>query len=819
MFRHLPLARINHSLLSSWSLDDQRADENRRHYGSNDILEKSGHGWLGLLRDTLLDPMIWFLFVTGMLFLWLREYTESLILLMAIIPIGGMDAFLHWRTQVSTQALSSRLVTYATVIRAGKECCIPATELIPGDLVIVTAGHYFPADGIILEATNVQVDESSLTGEAFPVLKSPLNALPQGEFSPLIGYQHWGMVGTRLLTGRAVIRVVYTGKETLYGEIVASVQEAHYQRTPLQQALMRLVVTLIIVATGLCVLLSVIRFYQGFGLVDAILSGATLAVAALPDEFPMVFTFFLGVGVYRLAQKHALVRRAVSVENIGRVTTICTDKTGTVTEGHFHIAALRLAENISQHTLLQCARLAARRESHDPLDAAILDTHNNHDDDIHGLTLLHTYPFTEDRKRETAIYAKNNGMLIVSKGAPETLLAKSILDAQQLDDWQHQVTDLAREGYKVIGCVRYQSRSHIADEPDQAYEWLGLIAFMDPPRQEVYAAIQYCQMHRLHVLMITGDHPDTARTIAAKIGLGNGAPNVITAEEADDILHERGGAFLRNVHVIARAVPAQKFAIVNALKRLNEVVVVTGDGVNDVPALRAADIGIAMGERGTQSAREAASIVLLDDNFGSIVNAINEGRQLFKNLQLSFKYLLMIHIPYVLSATLIPLFGFPLLYYPIQIVWIELFIHPTCMLVFQALPDNSLSTNDRLSMRRISFFSTFDWWGISVVGAYTTVMVLLAYLITLRITEDPAAARANAFAAVGLTHIALTIGLSRLKNMTSRVVIAASCVMLFGLVQVPAISHYFNMQPPNLITWAALALASVVTGVLAWRFT
>ncbi len=809
MFRHLPLERINNSF---------SVEEKRKRYGANDILEKSGHKWLELIKDTLLDPMIWFLFVTGMLFLWLGEYTESLVLLLAIIPIGGMDAYLHWRTQVSTQALSSRLVTYATVMRDGSESLIPASELVPGDLVIVQAGGYFPADGIILEAANVQVDESSLTGESSPVMKRPLQLPQQDNASPLIAYQHWGMVGTRLLTGRVAMRVVYTGKETLYGEIVSSVLEMHHQRTPLQKALMRLVVTLIFVATGLCLLLALVRFYQGFGIVDAILSGATLAVAALPDEFPMVFTFFLGVGVYRLAQKHALVRRAVCVENIGRVTTICTDKTGTVTEGHFHIAVMRPAHNISEQELLSCASLASRRDSHDPLDAAILNKQGELGM-YRELVLQRTYPFTENRKRETAIYTQHDAALVVVKGAPETILAISNLDAQQLDEWQHQVTDLAREGYKVLGCARLRLKAGMLDEPETGYEWLGLMAFIDPPRKEVYAAIQYCQLHQLHVLMITGDHPDTARTIAASIGLGNGAPNVITAAEADDILQTHGAAFLRNVHVVARALPAQKFAIVKALKVLGEVVAVTGDGVNDVPALRAADIGIAMGERGTQSAREAASIVLLDDNFGSIVNAISEGGQLFKNLQLSFKYILMIHIPYVLSATLIPLFGFPLLYYPIQIVLIELFIHPTCMLVFQASSTQQVKTDAQAAGRKAAFFSSLDWWGISVVGAYSTCLVLIAYLINLHLTSNPAAARAVALVAVGLTHVALTIGMTRLDTMISRVVTVASMLVLLVLVQVPVISHYFNMQPPNLLTWLALGLASVITGILAWRFT
>lgn len=816
MFRALPLDRIRDSLSLAWSLNKREVLARRERYGFNNIIEKPSGQILELIKNTLLDPMIWFLFIASLLFGFLGQASESIILLLAIIPIGGMDAFLHWRTQVSTQALSSRLVTYARVLRDGVELVIPIKEIVPGDLVSVKAGEYFPADGIVLDAKNLQVDESSLTGEAFPVSKAALHKLPIGQVEPLINYRHWGFVGTRILTGFALVRVVYTGHETIYGEIVTSVMNTHQDKTPLQKAIMHLVVILLFVSIVFCAILAIVRYIQGFGIIDALLSAATLAVAALPDEFPMVFTFFLGVGVYRLAKKHALVRRAVSVENIGRITCICTDKTGTLTEGQFHIAECLPIPSLSKQELINLAAHAARADSSDPLDLAILAKVKPKEFDHQSR--LHVFPFTEERKRETSLYKLPDSILVVTKGAPETIFKICNLTSDDESEWRDHVNEYAEQGYKVIACARYFSPTNIniLEEPTANYEFVGLIAFSDPPRKEVYAAVQSCQKHAIHVLMITGDHPITASKIAMEIGLGSGAPNIITADNAVKLLKENGAHFLYHVDVIARALPSQKFTFVKALREMGEIVAVTGDGVNDVPALREADVGIAMGERGTQSAREAASIVLLDDNFGSIVNAINEGKQLFKNLQLSFKYLLMVHAPYIFSATIIPLLGFPLLYYPIHIVWIELFIHPTCMLVFQNLPSAENKRYEE-SHRGVTFFNRFDWYGIAWLSFFTSAGVVFTYLLSLHFTGNDDIARANAFTLVGLSHIALTIGLSKLQSKTSRVIVIASFVMLLFLVQIPVIAHYFNMQPPSILTWLLLSAYSFFTAIFAYK--
>lgn len=812
MHRNLPLSRINSSLAADWSLNAADVEMRKIQYGINDIVEVRASRWRELTRETVKDPMIWFLIIASILFAILKNYNQTIILLLATIPLIGLDGFLHWRTQASTRSLTNRLAGYALVIRNGLENEIPAAEIVPGDLVVVSASKPFPADGIIVAGKNVQVDESALTGEAFPVQKKILTVVPDNVAEPAIDADYWGFAGTRLLTGSALLRVVYTGQETWYGEIVNSALRGTQARTPLQIAVSKLVLLIIVVVAILCIILAAVRYYQGFGLIDAILSAAILAVAALPDEFPVVFSFFLGVGVYRLARKKALVRRAVSVENIGRVTCICSDKTGTITEGHFQLKNCYPAKEFDNQSLQLLAMLASRTESGDPLDLAIAEEISKQKLVIPAR--IQTFPFTEDRKRETAIFQSDLKIVAATKGAPETILAICDLSPQEKQNWLDQVTELASSGYKVIACAQCIIKNKITNqEPQQEYQFAGLLVFSDPPRKGVPEAVQLCRANHIHVLMITGDHPETASAVAREIGLGEGDPKVILAKDiASHLLAE--GDYFRGIDVVARAIPSQKLEIVKSLQAAGEIVAVTGDGVNDVPALKAADIGIAMGERGTQSAREVASIVLLDDNFDSIVNAIAEGRQLFKNLQLSFKYLIMIHIPFIFSAAVIPLLGFPLLYFPIHIVWIELFIHPTAMLVFQDLPATKKLT-PVMRGTKIEFFSKRNWLGIIVTGIFTSALVILTYVLLLRKGNAVEHARALALAMLGFISAACTIALSRLRNLISRIITMITIAITVLLIQIPMTAKFLSLTPLNAHEWLMIVAVGIGTAMLA----
>lgn len=680
MNRCAPVERLQDLWNNTNGLDAAQVAERRKTFGSNTIVAESSSGWQAIARSTAGDPMIWFLIGTALLFFWLGDFAEAVVLGAALIPIVGMDAYLHRRTQASTEGLRARLASRARVLRDGHEHEVPAEELVPGDLVIVPAGAYFPADGLIQSGDALQADESTLTGEALPVRKVPLFPRAVGTGTMTIDGEHWGMAGTRLLTGESRVVIALTGAETLYGEIARLSRATRVDRTPLQEAIAKLVQILLVVALLVCVMVAGIRYAQGYGAVDAVLSAVTLAIAALPEEFPVVFSFFLGLGVYRLARKQALVRRAVVVENIGRISCICTDKTGTLTEGQLTLHKAHPVEGLSGDELLVIAATASLAETADPLDLILLERARPLDGRVDGI-----FPFTEDRLREVAILlAPQGNWRAAMKGAPETVIAMTTLSPEKRDLWRQHTQDLAASGHKVIGVAIRSLKDWAGNEPEAGFDFAGLLAFSDPVRPGVAAAVRQAQDAGIRVLMITGDHARTAAAIAQEIGIGAAEPRVIDGKDLTAHLARPEAGI--DFDVVARCTPSQKLALVQALRARGEMVAVTGDGVNDAPALRGADVGIAMGARGTRSAREVASIVLLDDNFATIVGAIAVGRQLFTNLRLSFAYLLMLHAPLVATAALIPLMGYPLLYLPIHIIWIELILHPTALLVFHNLP-------------------------------------------------------------------------------------------------------------------------------------
>ncbi len=771
------------------------------------MLESSAPAWRELATETARDPMLWFLLGTGVLYAALGELAEALTLLASIAPLVAMDALLHRRAQASTQGLRSRLAATALVVRDGATLEVPAEALVPGDLARVRAGRPFPADGVIVAGDELQVDESALTGEAYPVRKRPLGpgdvrAGGDGRASS-VDAEHWGLAGTRLLTGEASLRVLLTGGETLYGEIVRSARHGARAPTPLQLAVGGLVRVLLVAAAVLCLILAAVRLRQGFGWLDALVSAATLAVAALPEEFPVVFTVFLGVGVYRLARRKALVRRSVSVENIGRVTCICSDKTGTITEGELRLTHLLPGPGVPEARLCELAALASRAASGDPMDEAILRACAERGLRASNAKPLALFPFTEDRRREsTVVHVDDGGLLAATKGAPELVLSLCALAPGEREVWEARAAALADQGHKLIACAwrALDEATWPGGEPDRGLAFAGLLAFEDPVREGVADAIAQCREAGIRVVMVTGDHRATATAVAREIGLGGAAPNAVAGDELDERL-QRPGDGLAGVHLVVRALPAQKLALVRALQAAGEVVAVTGDGVNDVPALQVADIGIAMGERATRSAREAASIVLLDDCVATVVAAIAEGRQLFRNLQLSFRFLLMIHIPLVVTAAFIPLAGYPLLYLPIHVVWLELVIHPTALLAFQALPPSGRLARARRGTAR-GFFTRTEWAGVALVGALVSALVSFGYLRSLAEDGDVEHGRAMALVVLSVASAGVAAALSGLHTRASRWIAAGTLALALLLVQVPLLASRLHLRPLHLDEWA-----------------
>lgn len=779
-------------------LSEAEAFASRQCFGSNLIAEHLPRSRGASVRDAAGDPMLWFLLMTSGLFGLLGQYTDAAVLLAAIAPLLGMDFYLHRRTQASIEGLSSVLAGEATVVRDGVRRRIAADQVVAGDLAVVGSGEAFPADGMIVAGTELQAEESSLTGEAFPVAKrSHCGSAPPPEDA-------WCFAGTRLLTGTAHVRILLVGGDTLYGEVVRSVVLGPQGRTPLQLAVGRLVEILLVAALVTCLLLAGVRLWQGFGWADAFLSAATLAVAAIPEEFPVVLTFFLGTGVFRLARQRALVRRAVAVENIGRASAICSDKTGTITEGRLVFDRAVAASGVEEEWLMTVAGLAARAESGDPLDAAILERAPPIGS---GWVRMRLFPFTEDRRRETAFWQRpGEPVLAAVKGAPETVLDLCAMSLAERDWWLETVRGLSAEGKKVIGCGWLVSEEESPSEPDAGLRFAGLIAVTDPVRPGVREAMAEARRGHIQVVMVTGDHLETAAAIAREAGLANGRPP-ISGDHLEQALTRMNEHELRQLAVVARATPAQKVRLVQALQGAGRIVAVTGDGVNDAPALRAADVGIAMGLRGTRSAREVSQIVLMDDNFSTIVAAIAEGRQLFQNLRMSFAFLLMIHIPLVATAAIIPLLGFSLLYLPVHIVWLELLIHPAAILGFQKPADGKLAGRMRAPE---GFFTGLEWVTIILTGVTITAAVLAVFVLTLHAGEAPDHARSMALVTLVTSLAILLLALTRGATRPARLVAFCSVASAFAFTQVDALAEVAHTHPLPPGDWLVAFIAGLV---------
>lgn len=786
----------------------------RSRYGFNDIVEVPGHPWGELLLNTIKDPMIWFLIGIGTLFWLLGERGDAITLYVAVLPLVLMDAFLHWRTEASTVSLKNQLSSHVKVIRDENEVEINSRDLVPGDLVVLSPGIQLPADGLFDTAENIQVDESALTGESLPIVKKTaainpflLSAKPQVNVTA----ENLGYAGTRVLTGHGFLRVLFTGVQTSYGEIVQSVARMPHEPTPLQKSIRQLVQVLIFAAFAFCFFLAGVRIYQGHGWFDALISAATLGVAAMPEEFPLAFTFFLGVGVYRLAKKRALVRQAVSVENIGRITTICTDKTGTITAGNLNLIHIESQQGISNDHLLRAAMVASSSQS-DPIDVVIRETAEQKK--LETFDRLKTQPFTEDRKRESAfIKMTSEKVLVCMKGAPEKVLMMSHLTESEKQDWRKRVSAWAHRGCKVIACAQAEVSTEAQAEPESGYNFLGLLVFADPIRPEVINAMAYCRKTQIKVLMITGDHPETAAAIAREAGLTAHSLNVVSAEDESQKFEEtwlnKNPDFLKSLHVVARCTPMQKLKIVTALKQAGEIVAVTGDGVNDVPALKAADVGIAMGERGTRSAKEVSSIILSDDNFNTIVNAIREGRQLFKNLTKSFEYLLLMHIPLVTVGAIIPLAGYPLVFLPIHIVWLELIIHPTALLSFQT----AASDHQALPKTKGLFFSKGELMFLLLLGLVLAVVMGWSFLSAVTEANNPEHGRAKVMAVFTLWSAITGTYLTAFRSLTANVIAAVTAASIIILIQAANLLGFLKLAPLHLSDWIEVIL--LIAGVLA----
>jgi len=845
----LPLSRTREEIRvdPARGLSSEEVASLASRYGPNILAPEAARSrWRRLLRP-LTDPMVVILIFAGSLFIGLGETFDGSTMLLATLPLIVVDLILEARAESTLDRLREMASPRVLVRRDGREMLIPATRLVPGDVVLLKEGDVVPADGVVQSESGLQVDESALTGESLPVAKlsagwPPLSQIDLRETTVF--------AGTIVLAGRATVVVTATGPRTEFGRVGALVAQARPRATPFERSVQRLVRVLSVVAVAASLAVAAIVLVRGTALVEALLAGVSLAIAAIPEEFPIMFAIYLTVGAWRMAKRNALIRHLPSVETLGSATVICTDKTGTLTEGRLAVRALQMDGRVQiidtpaaargMERLLEDALLASEPQPFDPLDQAIgtLAASQGMDPPVvySRWSMVQDYPFDPVKKYVSHVWRSRRGETrLAAKGSLEGLLELVHPEDPARERVAEAHRQLANMGMRVVA-VAEKSLEKVSSERwanEAGIRLVGLVGFADPLRPGVRRAIAECQSAGVKVVMITGDHPLTAHAIAEAAGLRHDDERIVTGEMLEAMDEDALRRTLPMAAIFARVRPAQKLRIVQGFKALGQVVAMTGDGINDAPALRTADIGVAMGRRGTQVAREAANMVLLDDNFGTIVDAIMEGRRAFDNLQRSFVYLIVFHFPIVLGALLIPMLGAPLLLLPTTMVWLEIIVHPTAALVFAADPPDPDIMKRPPRRPSDPFFppGTLRWMLTEGAAMAASVLALYMGLLSFGVPASQARGAAIACLLVGQTLVVLQSRSTRLPFwslglLDNRVLLPALLATLASLgvfLLVGPLASATQIEAPSPLQWTSAVVLAVLSTLaleplkLRWR--
>jgi Ca2+-transporting ATPase len=824
-------------------LSEREAAERLKADGFNELPSTRRQSVLATVFSVVREPMFLLLVACGTIYLILGDAQEAFMLLGFVFFIMGISLYQERKTERTLEALRDLSSPRALVIRNGQQMRIAGREVVRGDILLLGEGDRIPADAVLLSCGHFLADESVLTGESVPVRKIAKNgeveiARPGGDDLPYV------YSGTLVIQGQAVAKALGTGQSTEIGKIGKALQELESEQTPLQKETNALVRKLVILGVILCTGVVVVYGLTRANWFDGFLAGITLAMAIMPNEFPVVLTVFLALGAWRISRKNVLTRRIPAVETLGSATVLCVDKTGTLTLNRMSVAMLRVnvesydmrmraSEELPEelHELCEFAILASHRDPFDPMEKALRElghyylsgTEHLHDDWV----LVREYPLSNELLALSLVWQSPDGedYVIAAKGAPEAIFDLCHFDEAQLDRNSEEVIKLANQGLRVLGIAR--SSFKLADLPteqhDFDFEFLGLVGLADPVRPTVSSAIKECYSAGIRVIMITGDYPGTAQNIAAQIGLSP-RDEIITGAELDRMDDPELQRRIKSVNIFARVVPEQKLRLVTALRENGEIVAMTGDGVNDAPALKAAHIGIAMGKHGTDVAREASSLVLLDDDFSSIVEAVKQGRRIFDNLKKGMAYILAIHVP-IAGMTLIPvLMRWPLVLLPVHIAFLHLIIDPACSIVFEAESEEG-SVMKRPPRDPGEPLFGKQTWSVSLIQGLGVLVALVAlYGFALDRGLPDSKARALAFTTLIIANIGLILinrswthsfaATLRARNAPLWWVIGGALLFIGLVLYVPVLRELFRFAQLRWIELGVCLLAGV--GSIVW---
>ncbi|MBO9727474.1 MAG: cation-translocating P-type ATPase [Chitinophaga sp.] len=805
-------------------LNDAEVAASREKYGSNTPAAPATNPVLHLIKEILGEPMLLLLIAVTVIYFVMGELGEAYFMLVAIALVSGISFYQDSRSRKALEALEKINEPLSKVIRNGELKSIATSDIVTGDMLLVSEGNTINADGIIVHANDFSVNESALTGEAFAVFKQP-----DGEDNRVYS-------GTLVVSGLAICEVQQVGAQTKIGQLGTAILNIKEEPTPLQQQIEQFVKWMAVAGIAVFLAVWLINFIRSGSLTDSLLKGLTLAMSILPEEIPVAFATFMALGSRRLMQMGIIVKKIRTVEALGSATIICTDKTGTITENKMSLPAIYRGEDQTLYgedqlplDVITMAMWASEPVPFDPMEKTLhrLYEKMTSADERPGYTIVHEYPLAGKPPMMTHVFENNAGHRIVAaKGAPEAIIAVSHLPEKTKSEITEQVRALAQQGYRVLGVAtsNFTGTDYPELQQELPFTFVGLLAFYDPPKANIGEVFRQFYEAGIAVKIITGDNAVTTCAIARQAGLKN-ADNAIDGEVLMQMDAAQMQRTLVSVNIFTRMFPEAKLAAINALKADKEVVAMTGDGVNDGPALKAAHIGIAMGKKGTEIAKQAAALILVNDDLSGMVDAIAVGRRIYTNIKKAVQYIISIHIPIILTVSL-PLFLgwiYPNIFTPVHVIFLEIIMGPTCSIVYENEPmeENAMRQPPRPITQT---FLSFREMNISIIqGLLITAGVLSAYQWSVAQGYDETHTRSMVFTTLVLANIFLTLVnrsfyYSFLHSMRNRnklmvSVIIITLILLAVMLYVPPVAQFFSinaLQLPQLLICAGIGAVAVL---------
>ena len=732
----------------------------RLKYGGNTLEMQEDRVFWQVLKEVVLEPMFILLLAACIIYFVVGQYQEGMIMLVSIFIVAGISLFQEYRSRNAVRALNKLSAAKAIVKRDGIVIHVPTEEIVVNDLLLLEEGEVVAADGLIVAANDFSLNESIVTGESFAVTKTADNISTVYK-------------GTLVTSGSAVVKITAVGLQTMFGKIGLSLKEITVVKTPLQNQIRSFVRNMVWVGAVAFLIVVGFNYYQSGNVIQSFLQGLTMAMSILPEEVPVAFGTFQALGAFRLLSSHIIVKQPQYVETLGSATVICTDKTGTLTQnkmsiGYVYDAATKTSVHVKDNNvlpalLIEYAMWSSETNPFDPMEKAIHNLYEKSSTTDKRLLFkqVHEYPVGGKPPMMTHIFKSENGeTVIAAKGAPEAIYQQSNLSAAALTEYENQSLAYAKQGYRVLGVGKasWKEAHWPFSQQEFVFEFLGLIAFQDPPKENIVQTIKTFRDAGISVKMITGDYAETALAIAGQIQLDHNH-EVLTGKEVLELSQEQLQQKVKGVNIYARMFPEAKLKVIEALKDTGEVVAMTGDGVNDGPALKAAHIGIAMGERGSEVAKGAASLILTDDDLSHMTDAVALGRKIYDNLKKAIQYIVSIHIPIILIVTLPLLLAWKYanLFSPVHVIFLELIMGPTCSIIYENEPMEA-GTMLRPPRKMGATFLSFKQLSISIVqGLVITAGCLATGFYFMQHASDEATTRTVVFTTLLFSNIFLTL--------------------------------------------------------------